>query len=283
MPQVSAQIAKLLPDGTSYASAVLLLCFGKLQIVLTGFLAMSTNFFLLPSQRSVQCINDGFRLLPRFVEQGHVGGKSDIRGGYRSLQEELPLIASTTAVSFIFVVLLFNRLKPALDLLLEMSQILQSETLSEIHHHRWIKWLLVAVIFVPEEELQVWIFLDLLYRFLIRRLQSFLDHERSQGDAGAFRGSSDLAVMKLLRVFLLYLIPWHESRHDHLRIIASKLASEWQVELLELGMSGFLSVQSCSHLHGFYGLYAISRAALPLHLYHISRLQIKLRLFQEAL
>ena len=89
--------------------------------------------------------------------------------------------------------------------------------------------------------------------------------------------------MKLHRVFLLYLIPWHELRHDNPTIIASKLPSEWQVELLELGMSGFLPVQFGNHLHGFCGLCAISRAALPLHLYHISKPEIKLPLFQEAL
>ena len=48
-------------------------------------------------------------------------------------------------------------------------------------------------------------------------------------------------------------------------------------------MSGFLPVQFGNHLHGFCGLCAISRAALPLHLYHISKPEIKLPLFQEAL
>ena len=81
--------------------------------------------------------------------------------------------------------------------------------LTEVHHHRRIKWCRVLEGFDANQELQIWILLDLLNQVFIREPEPRLDDQGSQCHAkGLCQCSKFLA--EFCRVVVLQLIPRNE-------------------------------------------------------------------------
>ena len=80
------------------------------------------------------------------------------------------------------------------------------QALAEIGHHRWIKWRRILECFQADEELQVWVFLDLLDQFFVREPEISLDDQCAQCYAeGLCRCANALAELR--RLLILQLIP----------------------------------------------------------------------------
>ncbi len=106
------------------------------------------------------------------------------------------------------------------------------QALAEIHPHRWIKRRRVLKCLQADEELEVWVFLDLLDQFFVREPEASLDDQRTQCHANGLCWRSK-SFTGLSCVIILQHIPRNELSQLGPAIITREFAAKRQEEVFE--------------------------------------------------
>ena len=99
--------------------------------------------------------------------------------------------------------------------------------LAEINHHRWVKRSGILKGFQTNEELEVWVFLNLLHQFFVREVKASLDDQSTERHV-KWLGGRAKPLTELRSVVILQFIPGNELGQVDPAIVARELAAKWQ-------------------------------------------------------
>jgi len=135
--------------------------------------------------------------------------------------------------------------------LIDQTQAIHSQPLTEMHHHGWIEWLFVFIGIITEQVLQVRILPDQLYCLFVGYMKFFFYKQRTQSKPHCLGCPADTLGEALL-VLLFNFFPGNYRCKLHPSVVTFQVSTEWQIELLEIRCFILFLVHGIpSQVHGF--------------------------------